>query len=115
MIATNERHIGTAEFRQGPQHLPQLRCDSNAGMNQITQHNHPPRPPAMAELEERVEGAVISITGKWNALGLKGLCLAQMQIGQQQLASLRSPKGPLRQEHKLLRAPLPSQLSHQGT
>ena len=67
----------------------------------------------MAKLKQRIEGATVGIAGDWNAMGLEGFCLAEVQVGKQQLMPLRTPESPLRQQHKLLRAPLPDELSHQ--
>ena len=102
MIPSDQGDLGPTEIRQGTQGIPQPGRQTDTGVNQITEHKNPTWLPTMAKLQQRIQSATVGIAWDWNAMGLKGFCLAQMQICEQQLASLRTPDGPLRQEHKLL-------------
>ena len=102
MIPTNQDDLGPSEIRQGAQGISQPYCQTDTGVYQITQHKNPMGLPAMTKLQQRIQSATVGIARDWNAMGLKGFCLAKVQVGKQQLASLRTPDGPLRQENKLL-------------
>ena len=102
MIPSNQDDLGPTEIRQSAQGIPQPGRQTDTGVNQITQNKNPTGLPAMTKLQQRIQSATVGIARDWNAMGLKGFRLAKVQVGKQQLTSLRTPECPLRQEHKLL-------------
>ena len=67
----------------------------------------------MAELQQRIQGALIPIAGHGDAVGLEHLGLAEMQIGNKQLPPLSPPQGPLGQEREWAVAPGPLKCGHE--
>ena len=86
MIPTNQGDLGPSEIRQGPQGISQPWGQTDTGVYQITQHKNPMGLlPAMTKLQQRIQSATVGIARDWNAMGLKGFCLAKVQVGKQQL------------------------------
>jgi hypothetical protein len=62
-----------------------------------------------AKIQQWIERAAIPITWQRNAMSLKHLGFAQMQIGNQEFTAFRTPKSLLREKFESLLPPGPGQ------
>jgi hypothetical protein len=113
MIAPDQLQQSASELRQDPQHLTQPGRDALSGMNQIAQHKQLLRPQSVAQIKQRIDGSTISIARKWNAMGLKRFCFAEMQIGHKQNTAFWPPEGTLGKKLQAFPLPRPGLASHQ--
>ena len=63
VIASDQQHLATAEFRQGGEGVPQGRGEPCTAVNQITQHEQTLRRQITAETEQWIQCAPVLITG----------------------------------------------------
>ena len=80
MIAPDQLQRRTGELWQASQHVSQPGRDTLTGVNEIAQHDKALWPPSMAEVQQGIQSAAISIAGEGDAMGLKRFGLAKVQI-----------------------------------
>ena len=78
-------------------------------MDKITKNDQSLGLNARAKIQQWIERAAIPITRQRDAMGLKHLGFAQMQIGDQEFSSFRTPKSLLWQKFESLLPPSPGQ------
>ena len=113
MVATDQHHLAIAELMEMKQGLAQRWGHAFSGMNQITQEQQLLRSPRMAEIQQRIQRAAITITRQWDAMGLKGFGLSEVEIRHHQLPTHRSPHRALGKEAQGFLTPAPVDPIHQ--
>lgn len=80
VIASDEVDRAACQFPQGTQDVSQSKGEAEATMDQVAKDEQHLRAEAIAEFQKRIEGALIGITGQGNAVGLKHLGFAEVQV-----------------------------------
>ena len=109
MVATHQGDGATREPRKGLQGLAKDLGQTEGTMDQITKNDQSLGLNARAKIQQRIERAAIPITRQRDAMSLKHLGFAQMQIGNQEFTAFRTPESLLRKKFKLLLSPSPGQ------
>jgi len=87
-----------------------MRGQTEAAVEQVAEHHNLGRLQSVAGLGEWIfKSAVIPVAGEGDAMGLKRLSLAEVQIGDQKKALLWIPYSPGPQQDELITPPVPGQ------
>lgn len=111
VVAIDQPQRAPQQFGQGHQFLPQFGGEAHPTMDQVTEHHHLLGKEAVGQLQQSIEGRGIPIAGQGDAMGLKQLGFAEMEIGHQQGALPGIPNGPLSQQIKAVAFPDPGVLA----
>jgi hypothetical protein len=76
-------------------------------MDQITKNDQSLGLNARAKIQQRIKRAAIPITRQRDAMSLKHLGFAQMQVSNQEFTAFRTPESLLRKKFKFLLPPSP--------
>jgi hypothetical protein len=82
VVATDQPQGTAKQRRQCRQLLPQAAGETQAVVDQITEHDHLLRSPLVGKLQQSIKGLGVAVTGQGNAVSLETFGLAQMQICQ---------------------------------
>ena len=113
VVSPDQHHLTAAELMQMQQGLAQGGGQSHAGMDQITQQQQLLWRPLVAEIQQRIQRAAITVARKRDAMGLEGFSLAEVQVSDHELTTRRSPQGTLGKQTQGFIPPGPVQPIHQ--
>tara|TARA_B100001173_G_scaffold258611_1_gene231321 strand:- start:56 stop:406 length:351 start_codon:yes stop_codon:yes gene_type:complete len=109
MVATHQGDGATRELRKCLQGLAKGLGQTEWTMDKITKNDESLGLNAHAKIQQWIERAAIPITRQRDAMGLKHLGFAQMQIGNQEFTAYRAPKSLLRKKFESLLPPSPGE------
>jgi hypothetical protein len=91
MVSTHQGDGATHELRKGLQGLAKDLGQTEGTMDQITKNDQSLGLNARAKIQQRIERAAIPITRQRDAMSLKHLGFAQMQVSNQEFTAFRTP------------------------
>ena len=109
MVTTNQGDGAAREIRKCLQGLAKGLGQTKGTVDKITKNNESLGLNSRAKIQQWIERAAIPITWQRNAMSLKHLGFAQMQIGNQEFTAFRTPKSLLREKFESLLPPGPGQ------
>ena len=107
MIATHQGDGTTRELRKCLQGLAKGLGQTKGTVDKITKNNESLGLNSRAKIQQWIERAAIPITWQRNAMSLKHLGFAQMQVSNQEFTAFRTPESLLRKKFKFLLPPSP--------
>ena len=107
MVATDQEHFSIQAVVQVSEISLQALGEPEWAVDQISKNDHTFWIPLLTELLQTLQCAPVVITWKWNSAGLENLCLAKMQISDEEFLTGWSPDGLLSQQNQLFLSPLP--------
>ena len=110
VISANEKNVSVQPLVKPVEIVLQTLGETESSVNQIAENNQPSRLHLLTQPLQSIERSPVAITRQGDAACLEHLRLAQVQIGDEQLATGRSPDRLVRQQHQLLVSPVPAAL-----
>ena len=113
VVSPDQDPLTGAELMEMQQGLAQGGGEALAGMDQIAQQQQLAWRPLVAEIQQRVQRAAVTVAREGDAMGLEGFGLAKVQVSHHELSTSRTPQGALGKKTEGFIPPGPVQPIHQ--